>query len=75
MSIEIFGVLGFGFVAILLATIAYERRMDVLYGPYIQGRAGSFLLKRFRKPASSAIARLLALESQKTAFLPSIGAH
>jgi hypothetical protein len=74
MSIEIFGVLGFAFVAILFATMAYERRMDVLYGPYIQGRAGSRLLNRSRKPASAAIARLLALESQKMIYVDTIGA-
>jgi hypothetical protein len=74
MGIEIFGLLGFAFVTIALATMAYARRMDVLHGPYIQGRTGGLSLKRFRKPASSAIARLLALESQKMTYLASIGA-
>jgi hypothetical protein len=40
MDIETLGLLGFTFAATALAVLAYERRMDVLYGPYIQGRAG-----------------------------------
>jgi hypothetical protein len=38
MDIEIIGLLGFAFTATAFAMIAYERRLDVLYGPYIQGR-------------------------------------
>jgi hypothetical protein len=34
MIIETIG-LGFVFAAATLAAMAYERRMDVLYGPYI----------------------------------------
>jgi hypothetical protein len=38
MTIEIIVCLGFVFSAASLAAKAYERRQDVLYGPYIQGR-------------------------------------
>jgi hypothetical protein len=38
MTIEIVAFLGFVFIATSLIAKAYERRQDVLYGPYIQGR-------------------------------------
>ena len=37
MDIDIIGVAGFVFAA-ALGRLIYERRMDVLYGPYIEGR-------------------------------------
>jgi hypothetical protein len=39
MTIETIALLSFVFAAAALAAAAYERRMDVLYGPYIEGRA------------------------------------
>ena len=38
MTIEIIAFLGSGFIATTLSAKVYERRNDVLYGPYIQGR-------------------------------------
>jgi hypothetical protein len=40
MTIETIAFLGFVFAATTLAAMAYERRMDVLYGPYLEGRTG-----------------------------------
>jgi hypothetical protein len=60
MDIETLGLLGFTFAATALAVLAYERRMDVLYGPYIQGRAGipaGLSMRGFWMPASSAVDR------------------
>jgi hypothetical protein len=74
MNIEILGLVGLVLIAIAFATRAYKRRMDVLYGPYIQYRA-SLSVKRFWKPASSAIDRLLALESWRMTYLASIEAY
>jgi hypothetical protein len=74
MDIEILGFFGFAFTAIVLAKTAYERRMDVLYGPYIQGCARGPLIKRFWQPSSSAIDRLFALEGQKMIYLGPISA-
>jgi hypothetical protein len=57
MTIETIALLSFVFAAAALATAAYERRMDVLYGPYIEGGAlelVSFSAERFRKPARAA---------------------
>jgi hypothetical protein len=75
MNIEIFGLVGLVLITSAFAVRTYERRMDVLYGPYIQYRAGARArrsVKRFWKPASSAIDRLLALESWRMTYLPSI---
>jgi hypothetical protein len=51
MTIEIIAFLGFVFALTSLIAKAYERRQDVLYGPYIQGRNP-------RHPFENAIARL-----------------
>jgi hypothetical protein len=60
MTIETIAFLGFVFAATTLAAMAYERRMDVLYGPYLEGRAGRRVrlsTQRFWKPMQSAIDR------------------
>jgi hypothetical protein len=36
MDIETIGFLGFAFAVVALAAMAYERRMDVLYGSYLE---------------------------------------
>jgi hypothetical protein len=75
MEIETLGLLGFTLAAITVAKIAYERRMDVLYGPYIRGcavgRAG-LLVKRFWKPGDFAIDRFRSLEETKMIYLSSV---
>ena len=38
MTIETIALLGFIFAATALAAMIFERRMDVLHGPYIEGR-------------------------------------
>jgi hypothetical protein len=61
MTIETIAFLGFVFAATTLAAMAYERRMDVLYGPYLDCRAGGHVrlsTKRFWKPMHSAVDRL-----------------
>lgn len=42
MTIEIIVFPGLVFLAVTLAAKLYERRSDVLYGPYIQGRQRPF---------------------------------
>ena len=69
MDTEVLEIVSFVVAAIVLAKMAHLRRMDVLYGPYIQGRAGRFSVKRFWQPASLAIDRLFALEGQKMIYL------
>jgi len=71
MDIVILGILGFVCAAIGFATITYERRKDVLYGPYIEARASGLSVKRLWRPASSAIDRLRALESERMIYLGS----
>lgn len=68
MDIETLGFLGFAFAAAALVKLAHERRLDVLHGPYIQGRTegrAGFPVKRFSTPGTSAIDRLLSLEGLK----------
>lgn len=65
MDIEVLGLVGFAFSAAALARLTYERRLDVLSGPYIHGRMIGLSVKRFWQPASSAIDRLLLLEGRK----------
>jgi hypothetical protein len=73
MNIEIFGLLGFAFAAIATAKIAYRRRFDVLYGPYVRGRPQALSLKRLWQPASyPAIDRLSELEGPKMICFSSI---
>jgi hypothetical protein len=39
MDVEILGLVGFVFAAVSLAAIAYEHRLDVLRGSYLEDRA------------------------------------
>lgn len=41
MIIETIALVGFVFAAVTLGVTAYERQMDVLHGPYIEGRAAA----------------------------------
>lgn len=59
------------FASIVFAMIAYRRRTDVLYGPYIQARARGFWVKRLWRPGSLAIDRFRELESRKMIYLAS----
>jgi hypothetical protein len=45
MTIEIIALIGFVFIATSLIAKVYERRNDVLYGPYVQGRDDQYSLK------------------------------
>lgn len=55
MTIETIALAGFVFAAAAFAAVAYERRMDVLYGPYIEGRPGrARSVERFWQPMRSA---------------------
>jgi hypothetical protein len=48
MDIEIIGVAGFVFAATSAGALVYERRTDVLYGPYIEGRRKNRLKNRLK---------------------------
>lgn len=61
MDIETIGlisVVGFVFAAATLGRVAYERHMDVLYGPYIEGRNKHPRLGSVVKPRHPLIDRL-----------------
>jgi hypothetical protein len=60
MTIEMIIIfLGIVFATATLAAMAYERRMDVLYGPYLQGRTKRRVdISAFLVPVQSAADRL-----------------
>ncbi|SDS17910.1 hypothetical protein [Bradyrhizobium canariense] len=57
MTIETIAIPGAVFAAATFAAVTYERRMDVLYGPYIEGRA-TFSAAQFWQPVHAAADRL-----------------
>jgi hypothetical protein len=74
MTIETIAFLGFAFAATTLAAMAYERRMDVLHGPYVEGRARArarLSTERFWKPVRSAADRL-RWKARGMIYLPSV---
>lgn len=58
MNIEIAIVIGLVFAAASLGRFAYERQMDVLHGPYIEGRNTQPVLRVFLKPLLPIVDRL-----------------
>jgi hypothetical protein len=58
MDIEIAGAIGLVFAAVSLGRLAYERRMDVLHGPYIEGRNPEPVLRIIAKPFLTVVDRL-----------------
>lgn len=70
MTIETIGLLGFVFAAAALVAMAYERRMDVLYGPYIEGRAS--VVERFWKPVLRSAADGFRWKARNMAYLASV---
>ena len=46
-SLGIFGILGFAFAATTFSVRVYEYQSDVLYGPYIEGRAQERIFAMF----------------------------
>jgi hypothetical protein len=76
MEIEIIGLVGFVFAATSLGALVYERRMDVLYGPYIETRKerrAAFLAGRIWKPARL-LADQLRWRARNMVYLASIAA-
>jgi hypothetical protein len=68
MDIEILGFIGFALLAASLARMLDERRLDVLYGPYLKGRAGGpagLSIKQRRKSADTALDRFRSLEGSR----------
>ncbi len=57
-TIGIIGVAGCAFVAATLGRVAYQRRMDVLYGPYVEGRPKLSLLSLIFSPPLPFVDRL-----------------
>ena len=76
MEVEIIGLVGFVFAATALGALLYERRMDVLYGSYIEGRKGrhaAFPLGAIWK-AAQRFADQLRRKARNMIYLASIAA-
>jgi hypothetical protein len=58
MNIETVIVVGLVFAAASLGRFAYERQMDVLHGPYIEGRNSRPVLPIILKPLQPIVDRL-----------------
>jgi len=58
MNIEIVTVIGLVFAAASLGRLAYERQMDVLHGPYIEGRNVQPVLRIIAEPLLPIVDRL-----------------
>jgi hypothetical protein len=74
MMVETIALVGFVFAAATLGAIAYERRMDVLHGPYIEGRVvarTSFAAQRPWQPLLSA-AEGLRWKARNVVYLTSV---
>ncbi len=73
MNIEIVAVIGLVFAAAALVRLAYEREMDVLHGPYIEGRTAQPVLRIVLKPLMR-IADRLRFKLRGMVYLASIAA-
>jgi hypothetical protein len=73
MNIEIVIAVGLVFAAASLGRFAYERQMDVLHGPYIEGRNTQPVLPIIARPLLSLIDRL-RFKLRGVVYLASIAA-
>lgn len=73
MNIEIVAAVGLVFAAAALGRFAYERQMDVLHGPYIEGHNTEPLLRLLAKPLEAVTDRL-RFKLRGLAYLASIAA-
>jgi hypothetical protein len=74
MIIETIALVGFAFAAVTLGATAYERHMDVLHGPYIEGRAvarASIAAERLWQPLQSA-SEALQWKARNVVYLTSV---
>jgi hypothetical protein len=73
MIIETIAFAGLAFVATTLIATAYQRRQDVLYGPYIQGRVPNpDLLLSIARHAVAKIVLSLRLRAGGIIYLASV---
>jgi len=72
MDIETVGLLGFVFAAVALAAMAYERRMDVLYGFYLEDQAAEEPRHSARRLWESSVVDRLRWKTRNVIYLASI---
>ena len=74
MIIETIVLVGFAFAAVTLGMTAYERHMDVLHGPYIEGRVvarSNVAAERLWQPLQSA-GQALQWKARNVVYLTSV---
>ena len=73
MIIETIVLVGFAFAAVTLGVTAYERHMDVLHGPYIEGRVArsNVAAERLWQPLQSA-GQALQWKARNVVYLTSV---
>jgi hypothetical protein len=72
MDFETTGLLGFVFAAVALAAIAYERRMDVLYGSYLEDGVAEELRHSARRLWQPSVTDRLRWKTRNVIYLASI---
>jgi hypothetical protein len=72
MDIETIGFLGFVFAAVALAAMAYERRMDVLYGCYLADRSAESPNHSARRLWQPSVTERLRWKTRNLLYLTSI---
>ena len=60
LGIEILGISGFVFAATTIGVLVYEHEMDVLHGPYIEGRVQPRIVAAMFDPVRPAIEAVMA---------------
>jgi hypothetical protein len=72
MDIETIGLLGFVFAAVALAAMAYERRMDVLHGSYLEDIAAEEPRHSARRLWQPSVTDRLRWKTRNVIYLASI---
>jgi hypothetical protein len=72
MDIETIGFLGFVFAAVAVTAMAYERRMNVLYGSYLEDRAAEESRHSAKRMWEPSIIDRLRWKTRNVIYLASI---
>jgi hypothetical protein len=71
MIVETIALVSVAFAAVTLVMTAYERHMDVLHGPYIEGRVDARSAERLWQPLQSAT-EALQWKARNVVYLTSV---
>jgi len=60
LGIEVLGIFGFVFAATAVGVLVYEHEMDVLHGPYIEGRKAPRIVAAMFDPVRPLVEAVMA---------------